>query len=186
MVTLNWSKIRNEYINGYISQRKLAEKHDIPYQTLRDRAQKELWADKRKVQREKISEKTAQKTAEKLAEKESSLAADIHSAAEELLAKIREATKQLDMCLMKEKRKYTRQVKDPDTGKVVYVDIEEEKPKTEKANFINKGELKQLASALKDIQSIQAFGKEGAPIDAPTINITVTAATPDDMESDDE
>ena len=44
----NWGKIRNEYVNGYISYKKLADKHGIPYQTLRDRATKEKWFEKRK------------------------------------------------------------------------------------------------------------------------------------------
>ena len=186
----NWTKIRNEYINGYISQRKLAEKHGIPYQTLRDRALKEKWNDKRKAQREIIGKKTEQKTAEKIAERESDLAARINSAAEELLEKIQEATKQLDMCLVKEKRKYTRKVLDPNTGKEIFVDVEEERTTQDKSNAgakrINKSDLRQLTSALKEIQSIQLAGKGELEQGAPNINIVVRAATLADVESDED
>lgn len=67
---IDWLKLKNEYINGNISYRKLAEKYGITFQTLRDRAIKEKWFAKRKEQRHKIDTKTTQKTAEKIAEKE--------------------------------------------------------------------------------------------------------------------
>lgn len=189
MVKLNWTKIRNEYTNGHISQRKLAEKHNIPYSTLRDVATKEKWFERRQEQREKIIAKTEQKTAEKIAERESDLAANITKTAEELLAKLQLAIAEVDYCLVKEKRKYTRQVKDPETGKMIYVDVEEEETKVKKNKHreairerINKAELKQLTSALKDIQTIQLQGKGEATAETPNINITISAATP--MEED--
>lgn len=136
------------------------------------KAAKEKWFDKRKEHRIKIQAKVEQKSIEKIAEKESDLAADIHSAAEELLAKIRLATEQLDICLVKEKRKYTRQVVDPNTKKVIYVDVEEERIKKDNSpdceKRINKGELKQLASALKDLQTIQ-FAQGQNPNESNTI-----------------
>lgn len=155
---LNWTKIRNEYINGHISYAKLAKKHKVSLQAIKDRGTKEKWVAQRKEQQTKIALITNQKTVEKIAEQQSDLAAEINSAAKELVAKIKQATQQLDKCLMKEKRKYTRQVKDPQTGKTIYVDVEEEKPKIEQYDYISKAELKQLASALKDIQSIQMLG----------------------------
>lgn len=66
MAQVDWIKIKNEYINTNISQRKLSEKYQIPYQTIRDRAIKEKWFDKQKIQRSKIEAKLAQKTAEKI------------------------------------------------------------------------------------------------------------------------
>ena len=114
------------------------------------------------------------------------MAAEINSAAKELVEKIKEATRQLDKCLIKEKRKYTRQVYDPQQKKMIYVDIEEEKPRMEDSEYISKAELKQLASALKDIQTIQMLGKEELPTESPNISITISAATPEDMESDEE
>lgn len=183
----NWIKIKNEYINGHTSYRKLAEKHNISFNTLKEKAVKEKWFEKKKEQHNRIAKKTEQKTIDKIAEIESDLAAEINSAAFELLNKIKEATKQLDICLIKEKRKYTRQVINPETGKTMYVDIEEEKIREdETTKRINKAELKQLASALKDIQAIQLGGINDRPQEDRTVSIIFEAATPDDIEYDEE
>ena len=185
---LNWTKLKNEYINGNISYAKLAKKHKVSLQSIKDRGTKEKWVALKKEQQTKIQQKINQKTAEKIAEKESDLAANINSAAEELLQKIRLATQELDMCLVKEKRKYTRQVKDPETGKVIYVDVEEERTKVDSKaeKRINKAELKQLASALKDLQAIHLGGAIDTPQEDTTVNLIFEAATPNDIESDED
>ena len=72
MASVNWLKIKNEYINGNISHRDLAKKHGVSYSAARDHAKKEQWTEKRNKQRSKISEKMEQKTAEKLAEQQAS------------------------------------------------------------------------------------------------------------------
>lgn len=65
-INADWAKIRTEYETTNISQRKLAQKYNINYGTLRYRTEKEGWhAKKRKVQR-KISEKLTQKTIKKI------------------------------------------------------------------------------------------------------------------------
>jgi len=85
---VNWLKIRNEYINGNISYRKLAEKYKVTFAALRKRAEKESWADLKVGQQHKISTKLAQKTAEKIADAESDYIVDIarlnHKLAEEV------------------------------------------------------------------------------------------------------
>ena len=179
----DWIKIRNEYINGNISYQKLAEKHGVNYNTLQDKARKEKWFAKKKAQHEKITEKTLQKSAEKLAEAEANRLIRISNAADRLLEKIELATEQLDLYLAKDKRKYTQQGKDK-KGKTVYVDVEEEVLKSVKVENLNKGDLKKLASALKDLKDIQFTADEDKPQESPNINITVVAATPDDMEDE--
>ena len=57
-----------EYIAGGISQRKLAEKYEIPFGTLQKRARIEKWNSKRKKAEEKAVEKVTQKTAEIVAD----------------------------------------------------------------------------------------------------------------------
>ena len=106
------------------------------------------------------------------------------NATDKLLEKIELATQQLDMYLAKDKRKYTTQVKDKKTGKTVYVDVEEETLKTVTTDRINKVELKQIASALKDLKHIQLVTEEEKAQDSPNINITISAASPDDTEGD--
>lgn len=183
---IDWITIRNDYIKGNISYRKLAEKHNVPFNTIQDRARKEAWFSKKKEMHEKITEKTIQKTAEKLAEAEANRLLRISNAADKLLEKIELATEQLDLFLTKDKRKYTQQVIDKKTGKTIYVDVEEEIPKSVSTGRINKGELKQIASALKDLKDIQFTKEEEKPTEIPEINITVMAATPDDMKDEEE
>ena len=59
---IDWTKIRAEYIAGGISQRKLAEKYGITYNTLRRRAESGAWAEEREKQSRKSAAKAAQKT----------------------------------------------------------------------------------------------------------------------------
>lgn len=65
---IDWARIRADYIAGGISQRKLAERNNIPFPTLRDRAIAEKWTEERDKARNKIIEKTVQKTANAAAE----------------------------------------------------------------------------------------------------------------------
>jgi hypothetical protein len=186
VVKLNWTKIRNEYINGHISYRKLAEKHGISESNLMARAAKEKWFDKRKERRSKIDAKTEQKTVEKIAEQESDLAANIHSAANELLKKINIAIQQTDLYIEKTKVKAPTKVRD-ETGRLIPAFMEKESVDLKQKDGINLNSVKQIASALKDLQALQMNGKEEPNGDnKPKINITIRAATPEDMEGDEE
>lgn len=61
---MSWRKIKAEYIAGGISQRVLAEKYGIPWNTLRTKANDERWADARKRAEKKALQIAEQKTAE--------------------------------------------------------------------------------------------------------------------------
>lgn len=74
-MAVDWLKIRNEYINGGGSQRQIAEKHGIPYPTLRDRANAEGWKKAKDEHRKNIIARTDEKTAEKIADNEAEVAA---------------------------------------------------------------------------------------------------------------
>ena len=65
---MSWRKIKAEYVAGGISQRKLAEKHGVPFGTLQKRARVEKWNSKRKTAEDKAVEKVTQKTAEAVAD----------------------------------------------------------------------------------------------------------------------
>jgi ribosomal protein S18 len=67
---VNWVLIRTEYETDNISQRKLAEKYNVSYPTLRDRAKREEWVKSKEKTRDKIITKTLQKTVTKIATKE--------------------------------------------------------------------------------------------------------------------
>lgn len=65
---INWLKIKEEYITSSISQRDLADKYGISYNTLKDRATAEKWFDLRKELIEKATAKAQQKHADELVE----------------------------------------------------------------------------------------------------------------------
>ena len=183
---MNWNKIRSEYINGHISYRKLAEKHAVSFHALKEVANKEKWVEKRAEQREEIRTKTDKKTAEILAEKEAKRLLRISNVADKLLAKIEKATEELDVYLAKDERRYTQYAKDPRTKESVPVDVKEEVLKSVKLNRIDKAGLKQITSTLKDLRDIQLVRNEETKNEVPEINITISPATLDDMEGDEE
>lgn len=67
-MAVDWLRIKTEYINGNISYRKLAEKHGIPFPTLRDKAVGEKWSEQRNKQRNKVVTETEQKTVDKISD----------------------------------------------------------------------------------------------------------------------
>lgn len=180
---MDWVKIRNEYINGNISYRKLAEKHDISMSTLTKRAMQEKWTDKRKEQRKKIDIKVQQKTAEKIAEKQSDFAADLQSTANELLNKIRKAVRETDLYIEKTKLRVPKKVKDNKTGETYTAWQEEETIRLSKKDAENIRTLIELSNAVRTLQSI-AYNGEETTDETPNINITVMAATTDDINDD--
>lgn len=58
----DWVAIRTEYLTTQISTRDLAQKHGVSYSTLRKRAEKEEWAQKRAEHERKTVALVAQKT----------------------------------------------------------------------------------------------------------------------------
>lgn len=189
---LNWTKIRNEYINGNISYRKLAEKHGISFNTLKDKAVAEKWFEKRKEQHNKIQTQTQQRTAEKLAEAEANRLLRISNAADRLLEKIEEATEQLDQFIVtnrvrqKEVKYVSAKAGFGKPQKEIVKEVEDKR--VIKADHLDRMGLKQLASALKDLKDIQFTKEEEAPQETPNINISIVAATPidEDNEGDEE
>lgn len=184
----DWLKIRNEYINGNISYRKLAEKHGVVFQTLRTRAIKEKWFSKRTEQRNKIVTKLEQKTAEKIAEKEANRITRIENAADKLLEKIEIATEQLDLFIVtnKAKQKEVKCVKNKaGFGKPEKEIIQEiEHKEVIKTDFLDRKGLKELTSALKDLKDIQLANNEETPQEDTTVEIIFEAVTPDDIGND--
>lgn len=57
---MDWKKLRAEYIKGGTSYRKLAEKYDVSFHTLRKQAAKENW----KALRDEVATKTVTKIVE--------------------------------------------------------------------------------------------------------------------------
>lgn len=64
----DWEAIKKEYITKNISIQKLAEKYNIPYRTISNKAFSQKWADAKRDFREKKETKTFEKTLEKVSE----------------------------------------------------------------------------------------------------------------------
>ena len=158
----DWLKIKNEYTNGNISYRKLADKHGVSYPTLRDKAIREGWAALREDQRNKVLAKTLQKTAEVVANKEAGRISRILSTADTLLARIEQAADQLDTHIVTNKTR-TKEVKYNGKNKPVKEIISEIETKDIAPGPIDRQGLQQVTAALKNIrdtvQSIEAQGK---------------------------
>jgi lysophospholipase L1-like esterase len=65
---VDWLTIRNDYINGGGSYRKLAEKYGVNKDTIAKRAKSEGWKEQRDIQTDRTQTETIQKTTEKIAD----------------------------------------------------------------------------------------------------------------------
>lgn len=79
-----WEKIKAEYIAGGISYRKLATKHGVSFNTLKDIAIRENWTDLR----QKAHNTNTTKIVEKVFEENTKHVVGIYEVADELLKKI--------------------------------------------------------------------------------------------------
>lgn len=129
MANVDWIKIKNEYINTNISQRKLAEKYKVSYNTLKDRANKEHWADVKKKQHIKITSETQQKTADKIIDAEVDRIGNLLTSADTAQKKIDQALEQLTKYVNAE-------------GEIV------------DSQFVNVKELRAIIAAMKDLKDI--------------------------------
>lgn len=100
---VDWTKIRNEYINTDIGMRPLAEKYGVGANTLKSRATREKWAKARTKQCVQTAYKCVQKSAQAVAAAE----ADRLSAASRIGAKAaRFLEKRLDTLMECEAKAY--------------------------------------------------------------------------------
>lgn len=67
-MAVDWLKIKTEYINGDISYRKLAEKHGVSFNTLKDHAVAEEWSRLRTESHHNTTTATQRKIVEKTSE----------------------------------------------------------------------------------------------------------------------
>lgn len=67
-MAVDWLAIRNDYINGGGSYRKLAEKYGVNKDTIAQKAKSEGWKEQRDIQTDKTKTETIQKTKEKISD----------------------------------------------------------------------------------------------------------------------
>ena len=63
MAGRDWMPLKNEYAVTNTTLREMANKYDVPYNTIRDRSFKDKWGTARKEYRDKLMKSTIQKTA---------------------------------------------------------------------------------------------------------------------------
>jgi hypothetical protein len=150
---VDWNKIRTEYISTETSYRKLAEKYDVPVSTIFKRAKKENWVDLKKQNVDNLVAKTLETCGEMQVER----LKRIQTATDDLLSKIEQAIKELNIVL-NTKTKKTKVIEynnferpDKPTKEI----IDEEIEVVETSSIVDRTGLKAIASALKDIKEIQ-------------------------------
>lgn len=152
----DWIAIRNEYASTDISTRELADKYEIPYNTVRDRSLRENWAEFRTEQRSNIGAKTAQETAKAVAKDEAGRVARLLRIADQLMDKTEQALKELDQQAVKhvEKVKTSISEKDDD-GQPIRREVEREIVSLETIDsIVDRRGLQQIANSAKAIKDI--------------------------------
>lgn len=152
---MDWKKLKAEYIAGGISYRKLAEKHKVPFHTLRKQAAKEHWRE--------LRDECVAKTATKIVELESDKNAirmerllkvsdDLLDVVEEAVRSIQAGELAVDRTALKSLSSTIKDIKDIQNIKTK-LDIEEQK-----ARIAN---LKRQAERDEDIDTTVVVQFEG-------------------------
>ena len=81
---MDWNAIKTEYITTNTSYRKLAQKHNVPFTTLYQRAGKEKWVEKKKQHNDKIVAKSIKKAEENVVDYKATLYALAYKVAQQL------------------------------------------------------------------------------------------------------
>lgn len=156
-MAVEWLKIRNDYINGGGSYRKLAEKYGVSKSTLYKKAKAENWVKLKEENRCKIGAKAEQKIIEKEAKREADRVSRLLGLSDQLADKIEQAISELDIYLAKNKRKTkTVEYNCPSaSGKPTKEIIEENEEILELKTMVDRLGLQQVATALKAVKDVQ-------------------------------
>lgn len=155
-MAVDWLSIRNDYINGMGSYRKLSEQYGVPFGTLRCRAEREEWVKLKEAQLHEISTKTAQKTADAISEKEVSRIKRLLNISDQLIDRIEQAVGELDQTQVTSKKKIrTVEYKDEYApGKPTKEIVQEDEKILAVSSIVDRKGLQQVATALKAVWEI--------------------------------
>lgn len=160
MSKYDWKQLEKEYIlSDYKSVSAFLKDKDIKNNGT-TRKHTSGWKDKKRQKEDKKATKTIEKVTEKEAEKEAQQIVDIKSIANDLALNIIKANSQLETYIVKNKKK-TKKVKyDYKVSKPKEEEIIEEEQIDTMEGIIDRQAVKQLASALKDLNEILTDKKE--------------------------
>ena len=164
----DWVKIRADYVSGGVSYSELAERHGVPLGSIKRHAAQEGWAAQRTEAESNRYQKSVRKVIERKAEHEADRLTRILALSDTLLEKAERAAKELDKHLVTNKKrervitygdpnaygKPTKEIID-DTEIIAVVDAP-----------IDRMGVKQLASALKDLNDIARVTDKSGDEDA--------------------
>lgn len=154
MSKYDWKQLEKEYITSeYKSVSQFIKSKEMPYNGT-TKSKTKGWTEKKRLKQDQKTTKIIEKVIEKESEKEANKIIQVKDVANDLLAKIVQANTELNMHLATNKRK----------TKIVEYDYNCNKPKKETINekeevisymdIIDRKGLKELTSALKDINDI--------------------------------
>lgn len=112
------------------------------------------WKEKKRQKEDEKNTKIIEKTIEKESEKEAQQIVDIKSIANDLALNIIQANKELNQHIVRNKTKTKKLTYDLFTSKVATEEIEEKENVDSYISLIDRQGLKQLTSALKDLNDI--------------------------------
>ena len=162
MAKYNWQELEKEYILGdYKNVSVFLKEKGIPNNGS-TRKKTSGWGDKKRQKEEDIKTKTVQKVIEKEAEKVSDKIVNVKNVADELLQKISESLEELNKYIAKTSKKTKTVEFNYKLGKPSKEIVDEEETIKEYVSIIDRNGVKQLASALKDLNDIlnDTNGKE--------------------------
>ena len=105
---MDWKKVKADYIAGGTSYRKLAEKYDVSFSTLKEIARREKWTDLKEQARYKADTKFA----DLMGEKQANRSAKILDVADMLLDKISNTLRMMDAVDSQSIKHFTSALKD--------------------------------------------------------------------------
>ena len=155
-MAVDWLAIRNDYINGGGSYRKLAEKYGVSFSAVEKRARAEKWKKQREKQRENVAKKLRQKTEAAIIQKEIDRVERLLSISDDLMLKIERAVVELDLAQVTNKTKTkVIEYKNKDRAdKPTKETITEKEEILAVGSIVDRKGLQQVATALKAVWDI--------------------------------
>ena len=154
MAKYDWKQLEKEYIlSDFKSVSQFIKNKKIPYNGT-TKTKTKGWTEKKRLKQDQKETKIIEKVIEKESEKEANKIIQIKDVANELLSKILQANNELNMHIARDKKKTKTVEYNYDMGKPSKEIIEEQEEIKSYIDIIDRKGLKELTSALKDLNDI--------------------------------
>ena len=155
-MAVDWLKIKNDYINGGGSYRKLADKYGVSTKSITKHAKDENWHELKIDQENKTSTRVLQETAEVRVQQEVKRMERLLSISDKMINKIERAVEELDLeqVTNKTKTKVIEYKNSERPDKPTKEIVEEKEEILSVASIVDRKGLQQIAMALKAMWDI--------------------------------